>query len=143
MRSIPALVAALVLTAGTARAQDEDDQLDNPQAQPGQPYAQPYQTPPQYEDAPQYDPNGVAYGYGFVGPHPVPYQNGSGFCYIEGAHSHEYGPFDEYLFREYNGYYYFVAACPNGTRDGSHYFAATLPQHNANIAKANAECAGA
>jgi len=42
-----------------------------------------------------------------------------------------------------NGYYYFVAACPNGVRDGSHYFAATLPQHNANIATANAECAGA
>jgi UPF0755 protein len=38
------------------------------------------------------------------------------------------------------GYFYFVAACPGGVRDGSHYFAATLPQHNANIAKANAEC---
>ena len=38
------------------------------------------------------------------------------------------------------GYYYFVAACPGGVRDGSHYFAATLPQHNANIDKANAEC---
>jgi UPF0755 protein len=38
------------------------------------------------------------------------------------------------------GYYYFVAACPNGVRDGSHYFAATLPEQNANIAKANAEC---
>jgi peptidoglycan lytic transglycosylase G len=39
-----------------------------------------------------------------------------------------------------NGYYYFVAACPGGVRDGSHYFAATLPEQNANIAKANAEC---
>jgi UPF0755 protein len=39
-----------------------------------------------------------------------------------------------------NGYYYFVAACPDGVRDGSHYFAASLPEHNANIAKANAEC---
>ena len=38
------------------------------------------------------------------------------------------------------GYFYFVAACPSGDRNGSHYFAATLPQHNANIAKANAEC---
>ena len=37
-------------------------------------------------------------------------------------------------------FYYFVAACPNGTRDGSHYFATTLGEHNANIAKANAEC---
>lgn len=39
-----------------------------------------------------------------------------------------------------SGFYYFVAGCPNGVRDGSHYFAATLQQHNANIAKANAEC---
>jgi len=40
------------------------------------------------------------------------------------------------------GYLYFVAGCPNGVRDGSHYFAKTLPEHNANIAKANEECAG-
>jgi UPF0755 protein len=39
-----------------------------------------------------------------------------------------------------SGYYYFVAACPNGDRNGSHYFARTLGEHNANIAKANAEC---
>jgi UPF0755 protein len=40
------------------------------------------------------------------------------------------------------GFLFFVAGCPNGVRDGSHYFAATLPEHNANIAKANEECAG-
>lgn len=39
-----------------------------------------------------------------------------------------------------NGYYYFVAACPGGVRDGSHYFATNLVGQNANIAKANAEC---
>lgn len=39
-----------------------------------------------------------------------------------------------------NGFYYFVAGCPNGVRDGSHYFATDLDGHNANIAKANAEC---
>jgi peptidoglycan lytic transglycosylase G len=37
-------------------------------------------------------------------------------------------------------FYYFVAGCPNGVRDGSHYFAATLGEQTANIAKANAEC---
>ena len=42
-----------------------------------------------------------------------------------------------------SGYYYFVAGCPSGVRDGSHYFAKTLPEQNANIAKANSECAGA
>jgi UPF0755 protein len=39
-----------------------------------------------------------------------------------------------------SGFLYFVAGCPNGVRDGSHYFAKTLKQQNANIAKANAEC---
>ena len=42
-----------------------------------------------------------------------------------------------------SGYFYFVAACPNGVRDGSHYFAKTLPEQNANIAKASAECPAA
>ena len=41
-----------------------------------------------------------------------------------------------------NGYLFFVAGCPDGTRNGSHYFAATLDEHNANIARANEECAG-
>ena len=41
-----------------------------------------------------------------------------------------------------SGYYYFVAACPGGTRDGSHYFAKNLAGQEANIAKANAECPG-
>ena len=40
------------------------------------------------------------------------------------------------------GFLFFVAGCPNGVRDGSHYFAATLPEHNANIARANEECVG-
>lgn len=39
-----------------------------------------------------------------------------------------------------SGYFYFVAACPNGVRDGSHYFAKSLKEQNANIAKAKAEC---
>ena len=41
-----------------------------------------------------------------------------------------------------DGFLFFVAGCPDGTRDGSHYFAATLVEHNANIARANEECAG-
>ncbi|MEO5985562.1 MAG: endolytic transglycosylase MltG [Candidatus Limnocylindria bacterium] len=40
------------------------------------------------------------------------------------------------------GYLFFVAGCPDGTRDGSHYFSTTLDEHNANIARANQECAG-
>lgn len=38
------------------------------------------------------------------------------------------------------GYFFFVAACPNGVRDGSHRFAVTLADHEANIAQAAAEC---
>jgi UPF0755 protein len=40
------------------------------------------------------------------------------------------------------GYLFFVAGCPDGVRDGSHHFATTLPEHNANIARANEECVG-
>jgi UPF0755 protein len=39
-----------------------------------------------------------------------------------------------------SGYYYFVAGCPNGERDGSHYFARTFSEHQQNIARANEEC---
>ena len=57
-----------------------------------------------------YDPAG--YSVGYYGPHPVPYDQvtgqGGGFCYTEGPHTHDYVPFDEHLFREYNGYYYFI-----------------------------------
>jgi UPF0755 protein len=40
------------------------------------------------------------------------------------------------------GFLFFVAGCPDGTRDGSHYFSRTLPEHNAFIAQANEECVG-
>ena len=40
------------------------------------------------------------------------------------------------------GFLFFVAGCPGGTRDGSHYFATSLPEHNANIDRARDECAG-
>ena len=42
-----------------------------------------------------------------------------------------------------DGYLYFVAGCPGGVRDGSHYFSRTNAEHEANIAKANEECAAA
>jgi UPF0755 protein len=41
-----------------------------------------------------------------------------------------------------SGLFYFVAACPGGQRDGSHYFARTNAEHEENIARANAECPG-
>lgn len=41
---------------------------------------------------------------------------------------------DEYLF--------FVAGCPDGNRDGSHYFSRTNGEHEALVAQAREECAG-
>jgi len=38
------------------------------------------------------------------------------------------------------GYFFFVAACPDGVRDGSHRFAVTLAEHEANISQLNTEC---
>ncbi|PZR63334.1 MAG: endolytic transglycosylase MltG [Chloroflexi bacterium] len=38
------------------------------------------------------------------------------------------------------GYFYFVAACPGGKRDGSHRFAQTLADQQANAAQALREC---
>jgi UPF0755 protein len=38
------------------------------------------------------------------------------------------------------GYFFFVAACPDGVRDGSHRFSVTLAEHEANIALAREEC---
>jgi UPF0755 protein len=40
------------------------------------------------------------------------------------------------------GFLFFVAGCPDGERDGSHYFAATNGEHEANVARAREECAG-
>jgi len=41
------------------------------------------------------------------------------------------------------GFLFFVAGCPDGNRDGSHYFTADYNEHLANIDRANQECAGA
>jgi hypothetical protein len=46
--------------------------------------------------------------YGYMGPHPIPYEAGQGYCYQQGAHFHEYAPFDQNLFREQGGWFYFV-----------------------------------
>jgi hypothetical protein len=43
-----------------------------------------------------------------MGAHPVPYDQGGGYCYQNVAHYHPYAPFDQYLFRESGGYWYFV-----------------------------------
>lgn len=40
------------------------------------------------------------------------------------------------------GYLFFVAGCPGGTRDGSHYFATGYDEHLGNVALASEECAG-
>jgi len=41
-----------------------------------------------------------------------------------------------------DGYLFFVAGCPGGSRDGSHYFSRTYEEHQANVARATEECAG-
>jgi hypothetical protein len=88
--------------------QDVDDDEAQQQPPPGQQaqYAQ-----PQGDGMPPPDPNAYqqqAQQYGYMGPHPIPYEAGQGFCYQQGAHFHDYAPFDQYLFREQGGWFYFV-----------------------------------
>jgi len=92
------LFVALAVPASRAWAQqqqpyDEDDE----EALARQQYAA--QAEAQAQQAQQ---------FGYVGVHPIPYENGSGFCYQTGAHFHEYPPFDQYLFRESGGWFYFI-----------------------------------
>jgi hypothetical protein len=71
-----------------------------------------YASSPQQQEYGMPPPDPRAYAqytqYGYMGPHPVPYDAGSGFCYQNAAHFHEYPPFDQYLFREQGGWFYFV-----------------------------------
>ena len=102
-------IAAVLSFSVAAWAQQEGPPPgDYPQAPP----------PPQYQDQQQQQPEGYpppdngyqgqATQYGYMGPHPIPYDIGSGYCYQQGAHFHEYPPFDQNLFRESNGWFYFV-----------------------------------
>lgn len=49
-----------------------------------------------------------AASFGYFGPHPIPYDQGDGFCQHGGAHEHVYPVFDRNLFRVVDGYAYFV-----------------------------------
>ncbi len=73
-------------------------------------YAQQQQQgmPPADPNYAQGQPQADAQQYGYMGPHPIPYDVGQGFCYQQGAHFHEYAPFDQNLFRESGGWFYFV-----------------------------------
>jgi hypothetical protein len=64
--------------------------------------------PPSQEAMPQAAMPQAASSFGYFGPHPVPYDQGSGFCQHSGAHEHPYPVFDRNLFRVSNGYAYFV-----------------------------------
>ena len=58
------------------------------------------------------------YEYAFYGTHPVPYDQGGGYCYQQGPHYHQYAPFDQNLFRQSSGYYYLIRGkngCGGGT----------------------------
>jgi hypothetical protein len=88
--------------------QQQPQQYQYPQQQYGDQQPQ-YQYQYQDPNQPQYQPPPDIPHYGYASVHPIPYDyGGSGFCYQSGAHFHEYAPFDQNLFREANGYFYFV-----------------------------------
>jgi hypothetical protein len=88
---------ALAQPAAPPVPQDQDVDDDGQGMPPPDPNAYPPQE--QVAQVPQ---------YGYMGPHPIPYEAGQGYCYQQGAHFHEYAPFDENLFREQGGWFYFV-----------------------------------
>jgi hypothetical protein len=99
MRLVLLGLGSFILVGGVARAQVYDVDYETP--------AGTYQPPP-----PDVYPAGAPVGdgqyYGYVGVHPIPHEVGSGFCYQSAAHFHPYAPFDQYLFRMSNGYFYFI-----------------------------------
>ena len=124
--SLLALTTVTLGDVGTARAQygeqvapavgpdwnndgipDDQQGVQAPQAGA---YGQPY-VDPQYGNAPYpVDANGMAVqnSFGYYGSHPIPYDHGGGYCSQEGPHVHDFPVFDRHLFRESNGYAYFV-----------------------------------
>src|SRR6185312_10248134 len=88
---------ALAQPAAPPVPQDQDVDDDGQGMPPPDPNAYPPQE--QVAQVPQ---------YGYMGPHPIPYEAGQGYCYQQGAHFHEYAPFDQNLFREQGGWFYFV-----------------------------------
>jgi hypothetical protein len=51
------------------------------------------------------DPGPPPTEFWYYGAHP---DGQGGWCQLQGAHAHEYAPFDEYLYTQENGYYYFI-----------------------------------
>jgi len=125
-------LSRMLLLFGLASSPVRAQQYENQNMPPPDPYAQqqqdpyaqqpqqdPYAQQPQDPNAqydpnaqPQYDPNYApqqqVYEYAFYGTHPVPYDQGGGYCYQQGPHYHQYAPFDQNLFRQANGYFYFI-----------------------------------
>src|SRR5262249_54792372 len=111
MRSLPFCFVALLGTA-SAWAQDRVSgpvgDLDDfggvvvYDSAPGQVQAPPGAEAPYAEPEPTYADDGQ---FWFYGPHP---DGEGGWDPTEGAHEHEYAPFDPYLFTQENGYYYFI-----------------------------------
>jgi hypothetical protein len=44
----------------------------------------------------------------YLSQHPLPRKMGGGFCYIDVAHVHDFGPSDPRMYRQVDGQYYFV-----------------------------------
>ena len=68
------------------------------------------QVDPQMAQMAQMDPNGSPQEslFSYAGPHPLPYDQGGGFCNEQGPHQHPFPVFDSHLFRQVNGLAYFV-----------------------------------
>lgn len=135
MRKLSSLIVAgsllLLSTSAFAQSPNTADEEYYPTYQGGQPQEGPPPQQQQYaqdpdaypQQQPQAQPVAAQPGaqgqfYAYVGAHPVPHETGTGICREQGAHFHEYPPFDQYVFRESNGYFYFVGDLGDFGYDG-------------------------
>jgi hypothetical protein len=97
------LVASLgFVSTGWAQPVVDDDQDDEDSA------AAPWYGAPEAAATEEAAPVQPAQEWRYNGPHAINAEYGSGWCNIAEPHTHPYPPFDEYLFEEEDGGYYFV-----------------------------------
>jgi hypothetical protein len=118
MRLLAVILTGWLGFAGTTWAQTFDAD-DEDEGDPG--YGDP-ETPVQPAPPPVNEEPPAAPKWQYRGPHAIHAEYGSGWCNMQGLHAHPYPPFDDHLFQEDHGAYYFVGDPVDFGYSGSTYW---------------------